>query len=283
MLRWLLGRPQGHGRPPRSPGTRSTPHPVDRAPRRTTGGSTTAILSAPSRRSARTAAAQVATTGLPELRLCSRSTRSFSASAPVTYDELVKPIPMTATGAAASNETASSMCGGFTNAATDASGIVGSMAPPVAIAPNGTRAACTPTVSGAMALISDSGPTSACGVSTPIRVRTSQPSGCHIAPPCRKAPGSAKEASPMTAPRSPLRHLTSPDRSADGFPNPGNECGGTDQQGRLGRAERARPGGHARSVRPRRPLRSGRVSPRRSVRAGTARTRHRSRRRSAAR
>lgn len=44
---------------------------------------------------------------------------------------------------------------------------------PVAIAPNGTRAGCTPNASGAMALISDSGPTSECGVITPIRVRTS--------------------------------------------------------------------------------------------------------------
>jgi hypothetical protein len=131
---------------------------------------------------------------MPELRLWSRSTRSLSASAPVTYAELVKPIPMTSSGAAASNETASSIWGGSTNAAIGAKGMVGSMAPPLAIAPKGTRAACTPTVSGAMALISDSGPTSACGVSTPIRVRTSQPSGCHIAPSTETAPrGSSKE------------------------------------------------------------------------------------------
>jgi hypothetical protein len=86
---------------------------------------------------------------------------------------------MACTGAAASSSAAASTCGGSLNERTGASGIVGSIAPPARMPPNGTRAAWMPTVAGAMARSSDSGPTSACGVSTPIRTLASQPSGCH--------------------------------------------------------------------------------------------------------
>jgi len=69
--------------------------------------------------------------------------------------------------------------GGLAKAFTGARGIVGSITPPAVIAPNGTRVAWIATPGGAIAFSSDSGPTSACGVRTPMRTVASQPSRFH--------------------------------------------------------------------------------------------------------
>jgi len=78
---------------------------------------------------------------MPELRCSSPLTIAVSPSAPRTYAVLVKPIPIARTGAAARSAVASSMYGGYAKAVTGARGIVGSITPPAAIAPNRTREA----------------------------------------------------------------------------------------------------------------------------------------------
>ena len=142
--------------PTRSPVTRSTRPPADRAPHRTTAGPPRRPCPPPVGEAHRRRPRRLRRTGLPELRLSSRSTRSFSASAPVTYDELVKPMPMTATGAAASNQTASVDVRRLHECRNRRQRDRRIHRAACRHRPNGTRAACTPTVSGAMAPISDS-------------------------------------------------------------------------------------------------------------------------------
>ncbi|CAM5668027.1 hypothetical protein SCALM49S_03186 [Streptomyces californicus] len=83
---------------------------------------------------------------------------------------------MESSGEAASSSTASSMKGGSMKAHTGSCGILGSISPPGRVAPKLTREPWMKTSRGAIAWSSDSGPTSACGTTTPTRATAPQPS-----------------------------------------------------------------------------------------------------------
>src|SRR5262249_37314015 len=74
----------------------------------------------------------------------------------------------------------------------------------------GMRAPWIETPAGAIARNSDSGPRSACCMSTPMRARQPQPSGCHMAPPAQSLCGPATDDGSILPParRIPMLRLT---------------------------------------------------------------------------